>query len=101
MPEKTFSKFPEYRILRHKHNKKWYGLVMNVPKNKLNNEGKGETDIIDIKVVPELIGSLLEKKGYYSAYHMNKENWISIDLKSCVSLQEVKKMIDISYELTK
>ena len=100
-PEQTFSKFPEYCIFRHKHNGKWYGLVMNVQKNKLTIEGEGETDIIDVKVEPELVGSLLKKNGYYRAYHMNKENWISIDLKSDVTVQEVEEMIDNSYELTK
>ena len=99
-PEATFSKFPEYRVLRHKNNDKWYGLIMNIPKNKLGIEGEGETEIMDVKVEPELIGSFIKKEGYYKAYHMNKENWISIDLNSQVTSKEVEEMIDNSYKLT-
>lgn len=100
-PEATFSKFPNYYVLRRKNNDKWYGLVMNVSKEKLGIEGGGVTDIINVKVEPELIGSLIKKDGYYRAYHMNKENWLSIDLNASVTSQEVEEMIDRSYQLTK
>ena len=99
-PEKTFAKFPNYCILRHSVNNKWYGLIMNVERKKLGIDSNGETDVIDIKVETELIGSLLKKDGYYPAYNMNKENWISIDLSSNIIFEEIKEMIDNSYKLT-
>ncbi|ALS02067.1 hypothetical protein ATZ33_11935 [Enterococcus silesiacus] len=99
-PEKTFSKFPNYCVLRHNHNDKWYGLIMNVSKSKLGLKGTGDTDVIDLKIEPELLGSFLGKEGYYPAYHMNKENWITIDLNSNVSFKEVEEMIDNSYKMT-
>jgi len=73
---------------------------MNVPKNKLGIEDKGETDVIDLKIESELIGSYLQKKGFYPAYHMNKENWISIDLNSTVTAGEIKSLLDTSFTLT-
>lgn len=99
-PEMTFSKFPKYCILRHADNKKWYGLIMNVSKRKLGIESDEEIDILDVKVEPELIGSLLQKEGYHLAYHMNKEHWISIDLNSISEFKEIQDMIDNSYQAT-
>ncbi|MGM0241215.1 MmcQ/YjbR family DNA-binding protein [Enterococcus sp. AZ103] len=100
IPENTFSKFPEYCVLRHKNNEKWYGLIMNISKNKLGIDSEGETDIIDLKVGSGLVGSLISKDGYYPAYHMNKEHWISVDLNSKITSNEIEKLIDISYNLT-
>lgn len=99
-PEMTFSKFPKYCILRHEDNNKWYGLIMNVPKRKFEIDSDEEIDILDVKVEPELIGSLLKKEGYYLAYHMNKEHWISIDLSSISEFKEIQEMIDNSFRAT-
>lgn len=99
-PENIFSEFPRYCVLRHRHNDKWYGLIMNVPKDKLGIQESGEIDIMDVKIEPELLGSLLKKEGFHRAYHMNKENWITIDLSSNVTAKEVEEMIDNSYKLT-
>ena len=75
---------PEYpwhdwnAVLRHNDNNKWYGVVLEVSADKL---GLPEADIIDVlnvKSDPLLIGSLRGQDGYFPAYHMNKEKWLSI-----------------------
>ncbi|MBP3799889.1 MAG: MmcQ/YjbR family DNA-binding protein, partial [Bacilli bacterium] len=45
--------------------------------------------------------SLLKKKGYYEAYHMNKKSWITIILDDTVSDNDIKKLIDNSYSIIK
>lgn len=79
-PEYLWKKYPNYDILRHNDNKKWYATIMNVLKEKLGLEEKEEIDIIDIKYYPEMIGNLRKEKGVLPAYHMNKEYWLSIVL---------------------
>ena len=46
-----------------------------------------------------MIGSLLIQPGFHPAYHMNKDKWISIRLDGSVLEEEIKSLIDMSYEL--
>lgn len=101
LPEYTFAKFPQYCVFRHTKNNKWFALIMNVSKEKIYGKGKDEVDIIDLKVDPELISILKGKKEYLSAYHMNKEHWISVDLTAVKDVNELKNLIDDSFTLTK
>ncbi|MFV0557861.1 MAG: MmcQ/YjbR family DNA-binding protein [Enterococcus sp.] len=101
LAERNFRQYPNYRVFRHPTNQKWFGLLMNVPKDKLGLSGDGELDILDVKVAPELIGMLIQKEGYFPAYHMNKEHWLSINLAAAHSLAEVQLLIDDSFKLTK
>ena len=58
-------------------------------------------DLLNVKCDPILIGSLRQQKGYFPAYHMNKDSWISILLDGSVPSDEIKNLIEISYNLTK
>lgn len=87
-------------VLRHKKNRKWYALVMGVERDRLGLSGPGEIDIINVKCDPVLIGSLRTQPGFLPAYHMNKEQWISIMLDGAVEEKQIKSLIDMSYGLT-
>ena len=77
---------PEYpwhdwnAVLRHNDNNKWYGVVLEVSADKLGLPEAGIIDVINVKSDPLLIGSLRGQDGYFPAYHMNKEKWLSIQL---------------------
>ncbi len=86
-------------VLRHKENHKWYGLVMEVGRDKLGLSGDGTIHILNLKCEPFLIRSLQMKPGFYPAYHMNKEQWISIQL-DCVPEETIKDLLAISWDLT-
>lgn len=99
-PEYLWEKTPDSAVLRHKNNNKWYAAVLDVRKCKLGLQGDEIVDIIDVKCDPVLIGSLIEKDGYFRAYHMNKEKWLTIILDGTVPYEEIFGLIDLSYELT-
>lgn len=40
---------PGYAVLRHEDSRKWYGLIMDVPAEKLGIRGKITVDILEIK----------------------------------------------------
>ena len=73
---------PEYpwkdlnAVLRRADNDKWYGVILSVAGRKLGLEDDNTIDVINLKSDPMLIGSLRGQKGYFPAYHMNKEKWI-------------------------
>lgn len=93
-------KYPDYKVFRHANNKKWFALVMDVPKEKLGLKGDGTLDIVNLKCGSVMAGSLLNEKGFFSAYHMNKENWISVALDGSVPDDIIKLLLDISYDET-
>jgi predicted DNA-binding protein (MmcQ/YjbR family) len=73
---------------------------MKIPKNRLGEYSDRIVDIVNIKCDPIMLGSLLEEKGFYPAYHMNKEHWITICLDGSVDDEKILSLIDISYDLT-
>lgn len=99
-PEYLWPKFPNDAILRQHENNKWFAVVMNISAGKLGLSENKKLDIINVKCEPELIGSLRKMKGYLPAYHMNKDNWITILLDGSVDREDVFKLLDLSYELT-
>lgn len=86
-------------VFRNKNNKKWYGIIMNINKNKLDEEDK-DVEVLNIKLNEKLIEDLLKKKGFYKAYHMNKKYWISIILDDEVPDEEIINLIQESYNYT-
>lgn len=87
-------------VLRHKENNKWYGVVLEVGRDKLGLDGEEVVDVLNVKSDPMLIGSLRMQSGFHPAYHMNKDKWISIRLDGSVPEGKIKSLIALSYELT-
>lgn len=104
--KKQYGTEPDYpwmdwnAVLRHKENNKWYGLVMEVERNKLGLDGDTQIDVLNVKCDPILIGSLRMQPGFHPAYHMNKDKWISVRLDGSVPAEEIKSLIAMSYEMT-
>lgn len=92
-------KHPAYAVLKHPLNRKWFGVLMNVPRSYLGLEGEAAVDILNVKGDPLLISALLEEPGYHSAWHMNKEHWLTVRLDGSVSFDQVKGLLDMSYGL--
>lgn len=101
LPDYPFKKFPNYAVLRHASNGKWYGLVMNVLPEKLGLDGKEEIDILDLKCPPELNGSLRKRRDILPGYHMNKEHWITFVLERTDIKEGIYDLIELSYNLTR
>lgn len=87
-------------VLRHQKNRKWYGLIMKVGRDKLGLSGVEEIEVLNLKCDPELIGFLRTRPGFLPAYHMNKIKWISVLLDGTVPEEEIRNLIDMSYDLT-
>lgn len=99
--EKLWAKYPNHEVLRHKSNRKWYAIIMRIPKNKVGLSGEELIDILDIKCDPDLIPILIQQEGYASAYHMNKEHWVTVILDGLARDNEVYDLLDESYRITK
>lgn len=93
-------RYPDYEVFRHIDNRKWFALLMNVPKSKLGLKDDGMADVVNFKCDPALIGSLRSETGIFPAYHMSKEKWITVSLDGSVPDNKIKMLLDMSFELT-
>ncbi|MFC0821136.1 MmcQ/YjbR family DNA-binding protein [Moraxella marmotae] len=102
-PDYLFAKHPTAAVFRHK-NGKWFALLTSPSANKLGLSGDDchdiiNPDIINLKVPPEQLGSLLAMPGFLPAYHMNKEHWVSA-LIDVADEKLLKSVLDDSFYLT-
>lgn len=88
-------------VLRHMNSKKWYGVVLEADGRKLGLEEDGIVDALNVKCDPIMIGSLRLQDGFFPAYHMNKDTWLSILLDRPDLDESIKNLLDLSYELTR
>lgn len=47
-----------------------------------------------------LIGSLRSEPGFFPAYHMNKDSWITVSLDNKADADKLKMLLDMSYTAT-
>ena len=100
-PDYPWADTPRAAVFRHAGNRKWFALVMEVPRDKLGLAGTEKLDIVNLKCDPILIASLRGETGIFPAYHMNKASWITAALDGSVPAETIELLLDVSYELTK
>ena len=77
-PDYPFEDDFETAVLRHTDNRKWYALIMRIPRSKLGIDSDEYADVVNLKLPTEMFGSFGASDGVYPAYHMNKLHWISV-----------------------
>ena len=88
-----------HATIKTPNSKKWYGIFMSISYKTLGLDKSGKIDILNVKLNSELIESLIDKKHFFPAYHMNKKYWITILLNSDIDLDLIKSLIDESFKL--
>lgn len=98
IPEYLWARTPNFAVLRRNDNKKWYAIIMDLPRHTMKLSGNGTVDVINVKCDSILIGMLMGGP-YRPAWHMNKSTWISIILDDTAPRDEVLALIRQSYHL--
>ena len=93
-------KYQNYEVFRHCDNRKWFAIIMDVPKNKLGLQDEERMEVVNFKCDPILIGSLRKEPGFFPAYHMCKDSWITVALDGSVTDDKIKILLDMSYQAT-
>ena len=96
----TWAKYPNYQVFRHCNNQKWFALIMDIPKSKLGLQEPGILHVVNFKCDTLLIGSLRQEAGFFPAYHMNKDSWITVALDGSVPDDKIKMLLNESYAAT-
>ena len=95
-PEYLWDTDPGFGVFRNPNTNKWFGIIMNIPKNKIVGNDKTEIEVLNVMLKDKTL-DYLNNKGIYQAYHMNKKNWISIILDNSLNDDELMNLIDISF----
>ena len=93
--EFMFSKFPHFGV--YKINNKWFSMIMNIDYKLIDKNKSGQVYVINLK--NDNVENLINEKGFYKAYHMNKKYWITICLDDKVDINKIFSLIDKSFEL--
>ena len=95
-----WAKSPNHEVFRHAENRKWFALILDIPQNKLGLPGTQRMDVVNVKCDPILIGSLRAERGFYPAYHMSKDTWITVALDGAAAPDTIKDLLDMSFHAT-
>lgn len=97
-PEYLWQKYPEYAVLRRMDNRKWYAILMSVPRNRLGLDGNDVVDVLNIKTDADLYDFLCGEPGFLRGYHMGGK-WISVLLDGTIATDQIFALLDNSYKL--
>ena len=87
-------------VFRCPNNRRWYAIVMNVERRKLQGEtGKDFVDVMNVKIEEEKLEQLLAEPGVHVCYHMNKKKWVSIVLDGTVTDGRIMELLATSRAL--
>lgn len=120
-PVFPFKKIEGAGVFENPDNGKWYGLIMEVDRNKLKkpetlsggkargssqNTGSTEdmpkhmTEAMNVKVRPETVPELTKREGIYECYHMNKKHWVTVVLEDEVPDEDIMSLLRESRSFT-
>ena len=100
LPDYPFEEDFETAVLRHADTRKWYGIVMKVPRRKFGFDSDEAVDVVNLKLPLDMYGSFGAADGVYPAYHMNKMHWISVLLPDAQT-ELTQFLTSVSYDATK
>ena len=97
-PEYLWAKYPNYAVFRQPASRKWFAIIMDVPRKSLDLEGEGTLDVVDVKCGSIMVGSLLAQDGFFPAYRMSRGTWISVILDGTVPDEQIMPLVVLSYD---
>jgi len=95
-----WQRFPNNAVFKRKDTNKWYAALLTISKRKLGLNSDELIDILDLRIKPEELQTVVDGKKYFPGYHMNKKHWYTIGLDGSVPLEEILQRLDTSYNLS-
>lgn len=98
-PWYPWPEYPGHCPLKIPETGKWYGIVMTVTARQLGLPQPGNLDILNVKLPPDQVTELCDRKQFFPAYHMHKKYWLTVLLDGSVPLIRVEELLAASYAL--
>ncbi len=94
-------RYPGYAVFRHGDNKKWFALVATISAASLGLKENGQINVINLKFNKNQTYDFAETSDHiFLAYHMNKNNWITVWLDGTLPNELIFELIKKSYLLS-
>jgi len=94
-------RYPGYAVFRHNDNKKWFALVATISSKSLGLKDDKKIDAINLKFDKNQTYDFAETNDHiFPAYHMNKNNWITIWLDGTLPDELIFELIKKSFLLS-
>jgi len=98
--EFLWEKLPQAAVYRVPSNRKWYAVIMTIPRYKLTGQSQEPVDVLDLRYQRDELPDLLAHQPYiYPGWHMNKDNWLSVILDDSLTDEQVMMLLENSYQL--
>lgn len=100
-----FHDSPGCGVFRRADNLKWYAVLLPVKLGKLKglnvpqDQAELLTEVLNLKLPPPQITALLKEPGFYPAYHMNHQHWVSVRLDDTLGDERVLTLVRQSRDL--
>ncbi len=98
--EFLWEKYDHNAIIRNKKNNKWYAVFLTINANKLGLSNNESIEILDLMYQKDSITKIIDYEKIFPGYRMNKKSWITIKLDGSISLEELYRLIDNSYNIS-
>lgn len=94
-------RYPSYAVFRHGDNKKWFALVATIFGKSLGLNDDKAIDVINLKFDKNQTYDFAATSDHiFPAYHMDKNNWITVWLDGTLSDELLFELIRKSYLLS-
>ena len=97
--EYLWERYPDCGVLRRSDNRKWYAVIMTVKGNKVGLSTDNLVEIVDFRAEQAVVNTLVDRRGFAPAWHMNKKSWITVLLDGSVEFSTIAEMLDNSRTL--
>ena len=99
-PDYPWADAPNHAVFRHGGNRKWFALVLDVPRNKLGLPGTQMVDVVNLKCDPDRAEALrLTNPEILPGLYMDKRNWIACLLDGELPDELLRELAGESYRL--
>ncbi|MBQ3078033.1 MAG: MmcQ/YjbR family DNA-binding protein [Clostridia bacterium] len=100
-PQHPWARTPDYAVFRHPPQQRWFAVLMpELPGRVIGHPAGERVDLLNLKADPRMIGSLIDHRHFFPAYHMNKEHWYSVWLDGSLGADTLLPLLEISHRLT-
>lgn len=94
-------RYPSYAVFRHGSDGRWFALVATISSKSLGLKDDKEIDIINLKFDKNQTYDFAETSDQiFPAYHMNKNNWITVVLDGELPDELVFELVQKSFLLS-
>ncbi len=92
----------DYEIYRHAQSGRWFAVFIVKDRRLFGLSGDGPAEVLCLKPEDPLLADfLLQQPGYLRGYPSRSWNWITVVLDGTVSFEEIRRLLDGSYQATK